>query len=141
MRMAARSESCLLTDDNRFAVAGDDRGTIWIWELSSGNLYASWSAHQTIVRDLVFDARDNILISTSDDGEAAIWVFGSGKLVSRVYDFADNWAIISGDLHYKGTAAFETFFSIVQGTNILDPSKFITQIGQQDVLDSIASPN
>jgi hypothetical protein len=83
---------------------------------------------------------DYTVVSSSEDGDAAIWVFGSGKLVGRLYDFADNWAIISGDLHYKGTDTFENFFSIVRGTSVLDPGKFITQIGQQEVLDNSLSP-
>lgn len=64
----------LTTDPNgSFIFGGTKKGSIYVWEISSGNLLTSWQAHFKEVSRLCVSPCGSFLVSASGDGMARVW--------------------------------------------------------------------
>jgi factor associated with neutral sphingomyelinase activation len=67
---------CLATD-GQFILCGTETGQLLVYELVSGSLLASFSAHQSAVSSLSFSADGSVIVSASDDGVIKVWAVPS----------------------------------------------------------------
>ncbi|WVQ81427.1 hypothetical protein IAT38_003551 [Cryptococcus sp. DSM 104549] len=76
--------TCFAVSPNGFwAAAGSPNGQVYLWELSSGLLLSSHTAHYRAVTSLTFTPDSRILLTTSLDSSAHVY------LVSRLIDPED----------------------------------------------------
>lgn len=61
------------TKNGVYMAGGGLSGKIYLWEVSSWSLLATWVAHHKGVRCLVFSDDDSLLISGADDGTVLVW--------------------------------------------------------------------
>ncbi|NGN62670.1 protein kinase [Streptomyces sp. A7024] len=62
-----------LTSDGRFAVTGDEYGTVRIWETATGRCVHTLEEHDDELYDLALSADDRYLLTGSHDGLLRLW--------------------------------------------------------------------
>ena len=67
-------------DGNRLVTASDD-GSVFLWDLSTGNVVQTFSGHTGPIRGLDFSPDGARLATSSWDGTARIWDVSSGSMV------------------------------------------------------------
>ncbi|KAK7265571.1 hypothetical protein RJT34_33192 [Clitoria ternatea] len=61
------------TNDGIYLVGGALSGNIYLWNVTSGKLLKTWSAHNKSVNCMVFSNDNSFLISSSEDGMICVW--------------------------------------------------------------------
>ncbi|MCO5608993.1 hypothetical protein L7F22_063213 [Adiantum nelumboides] len=61
------------TSNGVYIAGGGMSGKVYLWEVSSWSLLASWTAHHKGVSCLVFSDDNSLLISGADDGTVTVW--------------------------------------------------------------------
>ena len=59
--------------DGAILAGGDAYGYISLWDPADGTHLAIFSAHTSVVRELVFSPSDGLLISGGEDGAVRLW--------------------------------------------------------------------
>nr|ADI46911.1 MTM0210 [Volvox carteri f. nagariensis] len=62
------------TADGQYLAGGSSRGTLYVWELSSGRLLSSWPAHIKGVTALLFVGSNQLLLSGGEDTMLHAWL-------------------------------------------------------------------
>lgn len=71
----AEKLSCFTVSPNGlWAVGGSPGGQVYLWELSSGLLFASFTAHYRSVTSLTFTADSHVLLSASLDSSVHVYL-------------------------------------------------------------------
>lgn len=78
--------------DGQYLLAGNGRGEIWSWRVSSGEEHlAPFLAHQSDIWEIVFHPSKPIFVTASSDGRVRIWNLDTGSLLSEPFaDIATN---------------------------------------------------
>ncbi|KAJ1413276.1 WD40/YVTN repeat-like-containing domain superfamily [Sesbania bispinosa] len=61
------------TKDGVYLVGGALSGNAYLWDVTSGKLLKTWSAHNKSLKNMIFSDDDSLLISGSDDGMICVW--------------------------------------------------------------------
>ncbi|XP_061366533.1 protein ROOT INITIATION DEFECTIVE 3-like [Gastrolobium bilobum] len=91
------------TKDGIYLVAGALSGNAYIWDVTSGKLLKTWSAHNKSLNCMIFSDDNSLLISASDDGMICVWSMISlldveerGSLPSLLHCFSGHMSSITG---------------------------------------------
>lgn len=71
-----------LSPDGKFAISGDDKGVLRIWQVNSGTVVKRVDAHKPTVNGVAFSP-DGLRILSCGDGTAKYWDFRTGKELRR----------------------------------------------------------
>ena len=76
-----------MSKDGRFLAYGDKKGTLYIWDVDAKRKLHELKLHKKQINSLIFDTRNQRLISGSDDKKIIIWDLYSGKPELIIEDF------------------------------------------------------
>ncbi len=82
--------SILITQNSNFAIIGDVRGGLRIFELENGQLVRDMPGHDAAVWSLAMSADGKWLASGDNDARVIVWDFESGHIVTQ-QDTNDGW--------------------------------------------------
>ena len=66
-------ESVILDSQARLAAAGNERGTVTIWDVATGKVINSSTQHKAEVSSLSFNRQSNLLASADENGAVIVW--------------------------------------------------------------------
>mmetsp|Transcript_48865 Transcript_48865/g.110897 ORF Transcript_48865/g.110897 Transcript_48865/m.110897 type:complete len:366 (+) Transcript_48865:194-1291(+) len=72
-RLAEPLGSLLVSSDGSFCFGGGQSGTLYVWEVWSGNLIRSWHGHHKSVRCLGLTEDGSFLLTGGDDAVVSVW--------------------------------------------------------------------
>jgi len=75
-----RSDGIAITEDGMIVSGFED---IILWDLS-GNKIKTIKGYETIIKDIIYDRKDNSLISVSYDKNIRIWDIETGKCIKKI---------------------------------------------------------
>lgn len=82
-------DTVAISPDGRLLASGDNKGIIKLWNLSSGNLIRTVSAHSETVSAVAFTPNGNTLVSSSRDHTIKLWNVNTGELLRTLQ--GNNW--------------------------------------------------
>src|ERR1700761_8262095 len=71
--------------DGKYLASGCDDGTIWVWNLETGNFFKRLSGHTSSVNSVCFSSDGQLIASGSWDYSVRVWNLESGKEVSKPF--------------------------------------------------------
>ena len=71
--------------DKSMLVAGDSKGKIYLYDLISNKLIKKIDAHSSPIANLKFNSNENLLISSTEDGEIKIYDFSKSQIMQSIY--------------------------------------------------------
>ncbi len=80
--------SCLqISQDGRFLAYGDVGGNLSIWDIRAKRELHIIKAHRGVVRAILFDSRQQRIVSGGDDGRIHVWDLYSGQEEKELREF------------------------------------------------------
>jgi|GEM_PF-5838655 len=67
------AKSLAFSRDSRLLAAGDDKGSVYIWDVTTGKLLRQSQGHHNVINDIAFSPDAQTLASASDDGTVKLW--------------------------------------------------------------------
>jgi len=92
--------SLAFSEDDRWIAIGYEDGNLLVWDIKESKIIKTLTGHKSNITDLEFNADHTLLVSTSHDGTARIWVM----------DYLNDLPIILDD-HGKGNGSKLWVFS------------------------------
>lgn len=91
--------SVQVSSDGRFLAFGDKKGNVSVWDIGSRRLLHQLREHNGQVNALVFDTKQQRLISGGEDRSIAVWDLYSGRQEKVINDFRSSvgWLALSPD--------------------------------------------
>lgn len=71
--------------DKTLLVAGDSKGKIYLYDLTTNKLLKKIDAHTSPIANLKFNSNENLLISSTIDGEIKIYDFAKSQIIQSIY--------------------------------------------------------
>ncbi|XP_027337416.1 protein ROOT INITIATION DEFECTIVE 3-like [Abrus precatorius] len=108
------------TEDGIYLVGGALSGNAYLWDVTSGELLKTWSAHNRSLNCMLFSNDNSFLISGSDDGMICVWsmislldVEKTGSLPSPLHCLPGHKSSITGLLTTPSS-----YFSILVSSSL-----------------------
>ncbi len=108
----------------RFLIAGDNKGSIYFHNLTTGELQKTIIAHGAEVSQLRFNSNGRLLISATPDGEIKIFDFEKDKIIQSIFspDYSGIrfvlFSIADGFIYFNGNKKlFKTRSDLTQTVN------------------------
>ncbi len=96
------------TPDSQYAITGDERGKIRIWELQTGRVRAAYRMHDQRVNQIAVSSNGKFAISASENGRVCLFGLRDGEefpLASDVWDDPIDSVAYSPDGRYVAAAS------------------------------------
>ncbi|MSR58438.1 MAG: hypothetical protein EXS05_12425 [Planctomycetaceae bacterium] len=75
--------SVAFSTDGRYAISGDEGGSIFVWDVAAANVVQSLDGHEAAVRSVVFSKDGKQALSGSADRTVRLWTIATGKELAR----------------------------------------------------------
>ncbi|MDF5723918.1 MAG: WD40 repeat domain-containing protein [Rhizonema sp. PD37] len=82
-------DAVAISPDGQLLASGDNKGLMKLWDLRSGKLIRTVSAHSDIVSAVAFTPDGNTLVSSSRDHTIKLWNVNTGELLRTLQE--NNW--------------------------------------------------
>ncbi len=79
--------SLKISKDGRFLAYGDKKGRLYIWDLNAKRKLHELHLHKKQINTIIFDSKNQRLVSGSDDKKIIIWDLYSGKPEKIIENF------------------------------------------------------
>ncbi|MEQ9468233.1 MAG: WD40 repeat domain-containing protein [Ekhidna sp.] len=113
-------------DGNTLAI-GRDRGDVILWDIPNKQLIRIISGHQSTVTDIQYNAKGDLLLTTSRDGTARIWDLTDSRKLPIILDDHDDW-VFTGSFDPSGTKIITGGADEYIRTWPIDPAYFAFRI-------------
>lgn len=94
--------------DKSMLVVGDSKGKIYLYDLTTNMLLKKIDAHTSPIANLKFNSNENLLISSTADGEIKIYDFSKSQIIQSIYSPDYNginfvlFSIADGFIYFNG---------------------------------------
>ncbi|MEL7036477.1 MAG: trypsin-like peptidase domain-containing protein [Cyanobacteria bacterium J06592_8] len=130
-----------------YAISGNSKGRVSVWNLATGGLRKTWQAHNTSINAIAVSPNGQILATASDDGTIKLWDLTTAintdtlPLLHTLKDHSN--AVLSVEISADGrTLASGSWDNLIMIWDLQTGRLLNTLIGHQQLVSAIAiSPN
>lgn len=120
--------------DSRLLAAGDEMGTISLWDLGTRSLLKRFAGSGTIT-SLAFSADNRLIISGSTDSTTRVWNVATGSFVAYLCSQdGKKWFMFDDEGYWDASPDGGDLIAMVQDTTIYNIDQFAVRNNRPDIL-------
>lgn len=105
--------------DGKFALSGDNAGTVKLWDIQSGKVLKTFKGHTGTINSVAFSPDGNSALSGSDDGTARLWDIATGTERAQLISFSDGeWIIMTTEGYFNASPHGAKYVSVRIGDSV-----------------------
>lgn len=106
--------------DGKFALSGDNSGTVKLWDIQTGKETKIFRGHTRTVNSVAFSPDGKYAVSGSDDGTTRLWDIATGKELAQIISFNDReWVIMTPEGYFNASPHGAKYISVRVGDNLV----------------------